>query len=72
MCRVVAINQRGESPPGHGAGAFMPRLAGAPTQPLYVETSLLNDYETIAVTWDSPIDNGGEVITGYEVLIKIK
>lgn len=70
-CRVIAFNQRGESPYAYGAGAFMPRLAVIPTVPLNVRTTLLPDAKRVAVTWNVPEDNGGVPILGYEIAIQV-
>lgn len=40
-CRVYAVNQRGRSAAGYGAGAFMPKLGTVPSPPIGVFTRLV-------------------------------
>lgn len=70
-CRVIAVNQRGESAAGYGEGAFMPRIRSVPGAPIGVETRLMSDLRRVSVHWQAPEDNGGWEITGYQVSIRI-
>jgi hypothetical protein len=70
-CRVIAINQRGQSEAGYGDGAFMPRIRTVPTAPIDVETVLMSDLRRVRVQWQQPQDNGGWDIQGYEVAIRV-
>jgi hypothetical protein len=50
-CRVIAVNQRGESAAGYGEGAFMPRIRSVPQAPMNVETRLMSDLRRVSVHW---------------------
>lgn len=50
-CRVIAVNQRGESAAGYGEGAFMPRIRTVPGVPVGVETRLMSDLRRVSIHW---------------------
>jgi hypothetical protein len=64
---VTALNAVGESAPSPSASFIAASYPSAPGQPQLVTSNSTS----IEITWNPPSDNGGSMISGYEIFFKL-